>query len=362
MEKGVLKQDATDTIYAYAQDFELGGVKFQRFCFIALAKLEEFGKIVRPHEKILNEPIIDRLNLQKATAAKFGLVFMLYEDEQNAADKIIENAAKQEALIDFVDEQDVRHQLFAIAGKEDIQQIAKMMQDKSCTIADGHHRYTTALNYQKQSDNPAAGYQMLAFANICHEGLIVLATHRLVSNLENFDMQTLLAELKEDFEITEYNFDATDQDKADAKQKMLSQMKAEHDRNKNAFGIYGGDNAFYIAVLKGKRIMDTVAPDMSQAWRALDVAVLHKIILEKTLGIDEQKLAQGKNLKYVKDTPNAIDESIAEVDVGQRQAAFFTNPPRTEQIQKVADAGEKMPQKSTYFYPKVYTGLTINKL
>ena len=108
--------------------------------------------------------------------------------------------------------------------------------------------------------------------------------------------------------------------------------------------------------------MDMVAPDMSQAWRSLDVAVLHKVILEKVLGIDEQKLAQGRNLKYVKDTPNAIDESIAEVDAGQRQAAFFTNPPKTEQIQKVADAGEKMPQKSTYLYPKVYTGLTINKL
>ena len=361
IEKGVLKQDSDETIYAYVQDFELAGEQFQRFSFIALAKLEEFGKIVRPHEKTLDKPKIDRLNLQRATSARFGLVFVLYEDQQKIADKIIEGSADREPLINFIDEQNVRHRLFAITDKADTDAIANMMRDKSCVIADGHHRYETALNYARESSNPAAGYQMLAFANTRQQGLIVLATHRLVGNLENFNMEKLLADLRGNFEITEFKFDSL-QAKADARKNMLAQMKAEQQRDKNAFGIYSGGGTFYVAALKDKQAMDPISPNMSSVWKTLDVSVLHKLILEKLLGIDEEKLDEGQNLKYVKDTPNAIDESIAEVDAGQKQAAFFMNPPRTEEIQKVADEGEKMPQKSTYFYPKIYTGLTINKL
>ena len=361
IEKGVLKQDSDETIYAYVQDFELGGEKFQRFSFISLAKLEEFGKVVRPHEQTLNEPIIDRLNLKRATSAKFGLVFCLYEDRQRVIDRIIEDTVVRQSLIDLVDEQDVRHRLFAITYKADIDTIEKVMHDKSCIIADGHHRYITGLSYSKESANPAAAYQMLAFANTHQAGLIVLATHRIVGNLDNFDMEKLIVELKDNFEIIEFRFTSL-QTKNDARQKMLARMKAEYDGHRTAFGIYAGGRAFYAAVLKDKNAMDLVSPNMSLAWRTLDVSVLHKLILEKFLGIDEEKLAEGQNLQYVKDTPNAIDESIAEVDAGQKQAAFFMNPPKIQQIQEVADQGERMPQKSTYFYPKIYTGLIINKL
>lgn len=360
IDKGILKQDPADAMYAYVQDFELEGAKFQRFSFIALAKLEEFGKIVRPHEQILNEPMIDRLNLKRATAAKFGLVFMLYEDKEKIADKIIEETLKQQKpLVDFVDEECVRHRLFAIVTKEDADAIVKMMGDKSCIIADGHHRYTTGLSYLKESANPAAKYQMLAFTNICHEGLIVLATHRLVNGLENFDSEKLSADLKENFETTEYQFDSV-QSQAEAKQKMLTQMKSAH--NNNVFGIYCGNNRFCAAVLKDKGIMDSAAPEKSPAWRSLDVSVLHKLILERLLGIDEAKLAKGENVEYVKDTGNKVDELISKIDSGEKQVVFFMNPPKIEQIQMVADQGERMPQKSTYFYPKIYTGLTINKL
>jgi len=361
IKQGVLKQDSAETIYAYVQDFELAGIQFQRLAFIATARLEEFGEIVRPHEQILNKPMFDRLSLKKATTADFGLVFMLYEDEQEIADKIIEQAATTEPLIDLIDEQNVRHRLFAITAKEDIQKILKMMNDKSCVIADGHHRYTTGLVYSNESDNPAAKYQMLAFANISHKGLIVLATHRLAGNLENFSFEKLITELKENFELTEFKFDSPES-KMHARQKMLEQMKAGHNNNKNAFGIYGSNNAFYVAVLRDKQAMDSVVPDMSSAWRHLDVSILHKLILEKILGIDEEKLAKGENLQYVKDTPNAIDESISQVDAGNKQAAFFMNPVKMQQLKLVTEAGERMPQKSTYFYPKIFTGLTIQKL
>ena len=372
IEQGALKQDTAETIYAYVQDFELSGpatasdfaetsTQFQRLAFIALAKLEDFGEAVRPHEQILDKPMLDRLNLKKATTARFGLVFMLYEDEQKVADKIINKATTTRALIDSIDEQNVRHRLFVITAKEDIEQIAKMMNDKSCIIADGHHRYTTALNYSKESGNTTAKYQMFAFANTSQKGLIVLATHRLVANLENFCYEKLIAELKENFELTEFKFDSP-KTKMDARQKMLAQMKSEHENNKNALGIYGSNNAFYVAVLRDKKVMDSFVPDMSTAWRELDVAILHKLILEQILGIDEERLVKGENLEYVKDTPNAIDESISQVDAGHKQAAFFMNPIKMQQLKLVTDASERMPQKSTYFYPKIYTGLTIQKL
>ena len=286
---------------------------------------------------------------------------MLYEDEKKIADQIVENTAGKEPLVDFADEQNVRHRLFAITAKSDIDAIAKMMLNKSCIIADGHHRYETALNYYKETANPAAAYQIIAFVNTHNEGLVILATHRLLGNLENFQLERLLADLKESFEISEYHFDSP-QTKTDARQKALAQMKAEQQIDKNAFVIYGGGNAFYLAVLRNKHAMDAVAPNMSGPWKSLDVSVLHKLILEKILGIGEKKLAGGTQLEYIKDTDNAIDESIARVDAGQKQAAFFMNPVKMQQLKMVTAAGEKMPQKSTYFYPKVYTGLTINKL
>ena len=361
IEKGILKQDSAETIYSYVHDFQLAGTNFQRSSFIALAKLEEFGKIVRPHEQTFSKPMIDRLNLKRATATKFGLPFMLYEDEQAIADKIIKKAATQKPLIDFADEQDVRHRLFTITAKDDIEAITKMMLDKSCIIADGHHRYTTGLSYAKESSNPAAKYQMLAFVNTLHEGLVVLATHRLVGNLENFSSEKLIADLKKNFEINEYHFNSPQSETA-AKQKMLAQMKAEHNNSENAFGIHVRDNAFHVAVLKNKQVMDSVAPEKSNTWRLLDVSVLQKLVLEELLDIDEKKLASGSNVEYIKDADDAIDESITKVDAGKKQAAFFLNPIKMQQLKMVTEAGERMPQKSTYFFPKMYTGLTINKL
>ncbi len=361
IEKSILKQDSAEAIYAYVQDFELAGEHYQRNSFIALAKLEEFGKNVRPHEQTLDKPRIDRLNLKRATMADLELVFMLYEDKNKIADTIIEKAASQKPLIDFVDEQDVRHRLFAVAFKKDIEQIARMMSNKSCIIADGHHRYETGLIYSKENTTPAARYQMMAFCNFCQEGLVILATHRLISNLENFSIKKLIDNLKENFEITRYPFDS-DAIREQARQKMLTQMKVEHNNDKNAFGIYGGNNTFYVTVLKDKRTIESISPNTRRACKSLDVSVLHKLILEKHLGIDEKRLASGGNIEYIKDTAVAINESIVKVDKGHSQAAFFLNPVKIQQLRVVTEAGERMPQKSTYFYPKMYSGLTINKL
>lgn len=361
IDEGALRQDSDPTVYAYVQDFELAGAWFRRLSFVAQGRLQEFGKCVRPHEQTMNGPRQDRLELQRTTRARFGLVFMLYEDASQTAEKIVEKNITGKSLVDCTDGQNVRHRLFPVADSKDIEAIRLMMKDKVCIIADGHHRYETGLSYAKSSDNPEAWYQMMAFANTLHEGLIVLATHRMVNHLPDFDFDDLLNRLGRQFAIEQYQFGSRESARR-ARHKMLDGMKTEHARDRNAFGIYGGDGAFYVATLKDSAAMENAAAKMSGAWRSLDVAVLSKLVLEAALGIDEQKLAEGKHVEYVKDSGNKSKELVKLVDCGKKQVAFFMNPPKISQMQAVAEAGERMPQKSTYFYPKIHSGLVIDKL
>jgi uncharacterized protein (DUF1015 family) len=307
---------------------------------------------------VLSAPLADRLNLKKAIQAEAGLVFMLYDDQQQVAENIFKLKTQNSKLkiVDFVDEQDVRHRLYAITDSSETNQIVQMIREKSCIIADGHHRYTTGLNYFKQSNNPAAGYQMMAFSNICQNGLIVLATHRLIGNLPEFNFENFLVELEKKFKITKLPFDNPEQ-KNQTKKKMLVLMHSQFENNKNAFGIYGANGAFYVAILKTSK-----KQKIQSTLEKLDVSVLHKQILEPLLSIDEKAAAKGGNIQYIKGIHDAVDESIAEVDSDRRQVAFFLNPVKIEQLTMVTDAGQRMPQKSTFFYPKLFSGLTIQKI
>ena len=364
IEKGALKADSDEAIYAYVQNFNIKGESFRRSGFVALGKLKDFGAGVQPHEKTLSGPKADRLKLTRATAAQFGQIFMLYDDAKKIADKIITKAESQkQSLIDYLDDDNVRHRLFAIESAEDIIAITRMMADKRAIIADGHHRYETALNYWRETNNPAAEYCMMTFVNMRNEGLVILPTHRLVANLDDFDFDTLLAEMSMHgyFDIVAYPF-ADKDDKLSARQKIFDHMKKDFENGKNAFGLYAANGAFYTATLKNTASMDSVGTSLGRTGKSLDVNILHLLILEKMLGIGEKQLAGQNNIEYIKDIGDAIDKSVKKVDSGQSQAVFFMNPTRIEQVKSVAEANEKMPQKSTFFYPKIFTGLAINKL
>lgn len=350
---GVLKADPAEAIYAYVQDFELEGKKLQRSGFVALGKLYPFGAQVHPHENTLDAPKADRLSLMHATAAQFGPVFMLYNDPQDLADKLIKQLLTQQPLIDFVDENNVQHRLFSISSAESIGLICRMMAEKDVVIADGHHRYETALDYYNQTQNPAAEFRMMTFVNVRSEGLVILPTHRLVGNVKDFDVKKLINGLNESFEITEFGFSFAEQKQA-AKQKMFEYMDAGFKQGKNAFGIYAGGSSFYTAMPAGGTAGDVMA--------GLDAVVLHNLILEKVLGIGRQTLAGQRNIEYIKGVGSAVEESIARVDSGEKQVVFFMNPCTIDQVRAVAAAGQKMPQKSTFFYPKFFTGLTNYKL
>jgi len=358
---GALKPDTQDCIYSYFQDFQIGQSRLCRSSFIALGKLEEFGSKVRPHEKTLDGPRADRLRLMRAKAAQFGQIFMLYDDPEKIAEVVIADSAAGPALVDCTGTDGIRHRLFAIDKTDDIDVIIKMMSSREAVIADGHHRYETALNYYKETGNPAALYRMMTFVNMHNEGLVVLATHRLVANLAEFDIDKFIRQIEGIFQITRYPF-ADKDDKARAKEKMFNHLRRDFESGKNALGIYAGTNVFYAVLLKEPAAMDEVGGQLSRAAKKLDVNILHKLILEKVLGIGEKQLAGQHNIEYIKDIGDAIDKSIAKVDTGEGQVVFFLNPPKVEQVKAVAEAGERMPQKSTFFYPKIYTGLVINKL
>ena len=318
--KGALKQDGKEAIYAYVQDFEVAGKRYHRSGFIALGKLAEYGSGVRPHENTLDGPKADRLKLMQATAAQFGQIFMLYDDAKKTADKIIEKtAAAKKPMIDFTDEEKVRHQMFAIDDAKDISAIARAMKDKETVIADGHHRYETALNYRRLTDNPAADWQMMAFVNMQNEGLVILPIHRLVGNLQSFDIGLLVKKLQSEFKVTEFTYSSSDS-KQKAKGLMFKRMQRAFGQGKNAFGIYDGGN-FYFIVLKNKKALEPL--DMNDALKSLDVVVLHKLILEGILGIGERQLAGETNIEYIKDIGTAVDEAIATVDKGEKQTCFL---------------------------------------
>jgi uncharacterized protein (DUF1015 family) len=231
------------------------------------------------------------------------------------------------------------------------------MADKYVIIADGHHRYKTAL--QLSSENPdlqSAKYRMLTFVNISNPGLVVLPTHRLVQNLEDFSKEKLLEDIKQYFDLEIF----------DKKDEMFSLMTNMFNQNKHSFGLFMDDGKFYAFTLKDTKIMDSLLADKSPELRRLDVAILHALVLDKMLGIDKEKLLQGTMkgggfVSYIKGIGDAVDESIKAVQ-GSSQAVFFMNPTRVEEVEAVSNNFECMPQKSTFFHPKIWTGFTINKL
>ena len=363
---GALKQDEKESFYIYGQDFEIEGKKLFRFGFIGLIELEDFATGeshsepfagVLQHEETLPKDIVDRLSLCRSSMANFGQIFVIYPDKEGSVDAILEQNMKKDPVADITDTAGVRHRIWAVNDTDDVAAVTKNMASKYVIIADGHHRYKTAL--QLSRENPeleSAKYRMLTFVNISNPGLVVLPTHRLVRNLEVFDKEKLLEDIKQYFELEIF----------DNKNDMFNLMDKMFAKNKHSFGLFMDDGNYYAFTLKDMEIMGSLLADKSAELRSLDVAILHALILDKMLGIDKEKLLQGTVkgggfVSYIKGIGDAVDESIKAVK-GTSQAVFFMNPTRVEEVEAVSNNFECMPQKSTFFHPKIWTGFTINKL
>jgi len=366
LKEGAVKQDAKECFYVYGHDFEAGGRKLFRFGFIGLLELEEFATKppakgafagVLQHEETLPKDIMDRLNLCRQTMTQFGLIFVIYPDPKREVDSILERYIKNPSLVDVTDMEGVRHRIWGIDNPADTKRISELMKDKYVIIADGHHRYKTALALSKENPSIASTkYRMLTFVNMANPGLVILPTHRLVQNLEGFSRQKLLEGVKQSFESKEFK----------TKEEMFAFMRKQNEAKRHAFGLFVNDAKFYVLTLNDVSAMEKVVPDKSAQWRSLDVAILHSLILDKVLGIGKEKLAQGTMkgegyVVYIKDVGDAVDEAVKSVKE-KAQAVFFMNAPKVDEVEAVSRNFEIMPQKSTFFAPKLFDGLTMNKL
>ncbi|TFG11789.1 DUF1015 domain-containing protein [Candidatus Thorarchaeota archaeon] len=363
---GVLAQDDEESFYVYGQNFTVDGEELFRFGFIGLIELEEFATEapktgsfsgVLQHEETLPKDIKDRFSLSSETMAYFGQIFVIYPDHEGDVDEILQDAMKEDAIIDVNDDDGVRHRIWKISDENNTKQITALMKDKYVIIADGHHRYKTALKMCKEHPElDSARYRMLTFVNIDNPGLVVLPTHRLVQNLTNFWEDDLKKKLMQYFEMEVLK---TVDD-------MFSLMDKRFKDGKHSFGMFIDDGKYYVLTLKDIKIMDEMLQDKSEELRKLDVSILHTVILDYILGINKKKLMEGTMsgggyVVYLKGIGDAVDEAITSVK-GDAQAVFFMNPTKVEEVEAVSKNFECMPQKSTFFYPKVWTGFTIYKL
>lgn len=335
-EKGILIHEDKPAIYIYEEEFNAYSERKSIKGIIARVKLEEFSKgIILPHEFTLSKAKEDRFNLMKATNCNFSQIYALYMEEKHLTLKTIDECSQCVPNLEFTDSDDVTH--------------------RRLYIADGHHRYETALNYRNycrengiSKEGDAQDYQMIYLVDMDHPGLVVFPTHRLVRDLPDFDKNKMLDLCEKYFEITAFN----------GTENMESELAKRYDKGEKAFGFYCGNGEWYLLVLKDIDVMSQFLPNLCTASQRLDVSVLHTLILENIFGIDKENMANQVNLTYTK----FFDEAVSLVDSGEFLCSFVLNPTRVSEIRDVAAAGEKMPQKSTYFYPKMITGMVMNDL
>ena len=341
---GILKRDEKAGFYPYRQTFEIFGETHQRSGFIGLVKVEDYSKkIIFPHEKTLTGPKEDRMALLKEGRVHYGLIFLLYKDD-GKAQKIIDDSMTGNTIVDFKDDFDVENQVWQLTDKEKISELNAAMANKQLFIADGHHRYETSLAYAKANPTDiSAQYTMAMFANI-NSPLVVLPTHRVVRGLDNYTPAMLSDKLKKYFDVS--TVESVDE-----------VIKATKNAEVITIGIFDGEK-YLLAKLKDENIMKEICGEQSDAWRSLDVAVLHTLIIEKCLGITQDKVAKESAVSYHRNPNGAVDR----VKSGEANCAFFLKPTSPAQVCEVALNGEVMPQKSTDFYPKLLSGITMYAL
>ena len=358
MADGTLKFEDAPAYYLYEEIFTLpdGTVKSLKGLISAVELVPFSEKIVLPHEETLSKAKEDRFKLMDATHANFSPIYFLYTDEKKAVNKIIADVSKNVPEESFQTPDGITHNLWVIKDKELLGEIENAFKDKQLFIADGHHRYETALKFRDKLKSETPGFDethggnfILAFAvEMDDPGLVVLPTHRILQNLDSFNETKAVESLKKNFSVEKIE----SQNIAEDVEKVL----VEH-KDGTAFAFYTGKDYFYLLKLNSQDAMETALPQRSDAYRELDVSVLHTLILDSIFGIDTENMANQKNLVYTK----FADEAVDSIKDGKAQCSFLLNATKVRQIKDVSLLNEKMPQKSTYFYPKLITGLVINK-
>jgi len=367
MTEGILVQDAQPSFYAYYQRYKLPEGEVQRRKgFVGLGQLEDYGAgVVFPHERTLMGPKADRLKLLQATRAHFESLFMLYTDPQRSIDALLDEQAAREPTLSVRDEYGVEHLVWPMEDEKTIAKLQRLMADRPLIIADGHHRYETALAYRDERRTKAGEVDLsqpyeravMTFFNAESEGLTILPTHRVLKSAYPFDLPQFLAFAENHFEIERYAFsDSTH--KPEASRSLRDQVQ-NHAKDRSTFGLYAAhQDAFYRLTLQSNPETLALMKELSPRQQSLDVAVLHTVILEHGLSLSAEVVARDEPITYVRE----FETGVRFVDEGRGAACFFLNPTRIEQVCEMALNGEVLPQKSTDFYPKLLSGLTIYQL
>jgi len=353
LSQGVLIRDEKPGFYLYRVRFTHDGRQYERLGFVALLDLRESE--VRKHERTLRGPKEDRLKLFRATEAHLEHIFLLYRDPKRRATEALLSAAKgREPDMRARDDFGNTHEMWHISDPKAIEAVQEALAPIPVYIADGHHRFETAGIFMEECFKK--GWKPLGpesftsipvtLVNVAEEGCVIRPTPRVIHGLPNFSLSRFLSQVREDFALEELpNFFAA--------KEFLSAGLA---RREKVFVAYAGGKFYGLRLLKDPE--KVVPGEHAAAWKRLDVAILHKAILEKLLGIDEETLARGTNVEYT----HTAEEAVKLMDEGKGQIAFLLNPTQVEDVLAVADAGEPMPQKSTDFYPKLLSGLVAMKM
>ena len=355
---GILKQDPEPSLYLYSQTFTVPGTRdvAERRGLIALGRIHDYSDaVVFRHEQTLAKPRADRLNLLRATKAHFGQIFMLYSDPQAEIEKLLARKSDDEPDISVLDEYEVLHRVWRISDPALIAAIQQRMRDKRLLIADGHHRYETSAAYrnerraQASSSHPNAPYEfvMMTLIPMQSKGLVILPTHRIVHGLPTFDREHMLEAATRYFDI----------DRIDLRTESRSATTLLEEAGENGTAFVAVTRQGPYLLRAKKRAIQESLGTISDRQRELDVIQLHKILLERILGISEEAIRNQDHVKYERDAFEAISWVRQGANV-----AFLMNPARIEQVSEIAFAGEVLPQKSTDFYPKLLSGLTVYAL
>jgi uncharacterized protein (DUF1015 family) len=356
---GILKQEPEPSFYLYSQTFTVPGTRdlAERRGLIALGRIHDYSDgIVFRHEQTLAKPRADRLSLLKATRAHFGQIFMLYSDPEAELEKLLANKTEDDPEISVLDEYEVLHRVWRIGDPTMISSIQQLMAPKKLLIADGHHRYETALAYRDErrnesgsTDNPNAAYEfvMMTLVPMESRGLVILPTHRIVHGLVSFDREHMLEAARRFFEI----------DRIDLRTESRSATTLLEEAGENGTAFVAVTRQGPYLLRAKKRAVQEALSNVSDRQRQLDVVQLHKLLLERILGISEEAIRNQEHVKYERDAFEAISWVRQGANV-----AFLMNAAKIQQVSDIAFGGEVLPQKSTDFYPKLLSGLTIYAL
>jgi uncharacterized protein (DUF1015 family) len=367
-EEQVLIRDGEPAVYYYALDYAISPqLRKTRYGFMCALRLEDFrGGCVRPHEKTFQAIKEERLQLMSACHANLSPVFALYSDASQVVDHYLQVAREPEPIIDYRDSRGQKHRVWRVFDRRTLQQVRSLMRDKAIFIADGHHRYETALMYrdvQRQIHGRAGNrasfeFIMVYLSNMNQTGLTILPTHRLLRHLGPWQPEKFL-EMAERF-FSRESFPA-DPSRAGAPPAVWQQALENAGKSKETcIGFHWQGGSHYHLLRIRQDVVDTflASQDVPTVLRSLDVEVLDRVILRQLMGLSDQFLANEHNIHFKHDLADGLEQ----LQAGEYDAGFFINPTRIEQVQEVASAGLIMPHKSTYFYPKAFSGLVINSL